>query len=86
MRTSGSHLLVLGEFRRSLFDGTADSITEVLYPFLVFLDLGATIPLILVEPSTGPEIKNKKGLNFLILNSPVITLKTAFVFLEASPD
>lgn len=64
MRTSGSHLLVLGEFRRSLFDGAAGSITEVLYPFLAFLDFGATIPFILAEPSTGPKVKNEKGQTF----------------------
>lgn len=55
MRTSGSQLLVLGEFRRSLFEGAVDSATELVYPFLWFLDAGMTAPLFLAEPSMGPE-------------------------------
>ena len=42
MRTSGSHLLVLGEFSRSLLDGAVDSYGDVPFPFLCFLDVGMT--------------------------------------------
>ena len=51
MRTSGSQLLVLGEFRRSLFDGTAES----RFPLLCFLDAGTTSPGFLAEPAMGPK-------------------------------
>ena len=51
MRTSGSQLLVFGEFRRSLFDGTAES----RLPLLCFLDTGTTVPAFLAEPSMGPK-------------------------------
>ena len=48
MRTSGAQLLVLGEFRRSLFDGAAES----RFPFL---DTEMTDPVFLAEPSIGPK-------------------------------
>ena len=51
MRTSGSQLLVLGEFRRSLFDGAA----KTRLPLLWFLDTGITAPEFLAESSMGPK-------------------------------
>ena len=63
MRTSGSQLLVLGEFRRSLFDGAAES----RLPLLCFLDTGTAAPVFLAEPSIGPKnsanvyVKNAKS-------------------------
>ena len=66
MRTSGSHLLVLGEFRRSLFDGAAESRVS----FLHLLDAGITAPEFLVEPSTGPKniIKDKIEPQWLLVH------------------
>lgn len=67
MRTSGSQLVVLGEFRRSLFDGAAKS----RLPLLRFLDTGMTAPEFLVEPSMGPkDISVKTQINYLFVLLP----------------
>ena len=59
MRTSGSQLLVLGEFRRSLFDGTEES----RFPLLCFLEVGTTSPAFLAEPAMGP--KRRKYIKYI---------------------
>ena len=55
MRTSGSHLLVFGEFKRSLFEGETGAANEDVYPFKRLLGGRGNLLVALANPSIGPK-------------------------------
>ena len=67
MRTSGSHLLVFGEFKRSLFEGETGAAIEDVYPFKRLLGGRGNLPVALANPSIGPKKNNRSLIFWLIM-------------------